>query len=99
MGRAKSFEFWVLSFELAGKADWEVLCHWDVLSFEFGLPSQTYYSELKIQTSAKPLTRLAELLCRSPVLLLLRGLLPHGAAEDVGQRGIEGGACQLLDLL
>ena len=32
-------------------------------------------------------------------LLLLRGLFAHGAAEEFGQRGIEGGACLLFDLL
>ena len=30
---------------------------------------------------------------------VLRGLLAHGAAEEFGQRGIEGGAGLLLDLL
>ena len=30
---------------------------------------------------------------------MLRGLVVHGAAEKFGQRGIEGGAGLLLDLL
>lgn len=36
---------------------------------------------------------------RGSGLLLLRGLFAHGAAEEVGQRWVEGGACQLFDLL
>ena len=32
-------------------------------------------------------------------LLLLRGLFAHDVAEEFGQRGIEGRACQLFDLL
>jgi hypothetical protein len=32
-------------------------------------------------------------------LLMLRGLFSHDVAEEVGQRGVEGGACQLFDLL
>jgi hypothetical protein len=40
--RAKSSEFLVLSFGLAGKADWGVLSHWEVMSFELGPSSQVY---------------------------------------------------------
>lgn len=47
-----------------------------------------------------PLVRyLVHLMRHALRLLLLRGLFAHGAAEEFGQRGIEGGACLLFDLL
>jgi hypothetical protein len=53
-------------------------------------------------TNSEPRTQHSELLRESRharVRLLLRGLFAHDTAEEFGQRGVEGGACQLLDLL
>jgi hypothetical protein len=55
--------------------------------------------KLELRFSNSPSSRFSRESRQARVRLLLLWLFAHDVAEEFGQRGIEGGACQLFDLL
>jgi len=55
--------------------------------------------KLELRVSNSPSSRFSRESRQARGRLLLRGLFAHDVAEEFGQRGVEGGACQLFDLL
>ena len=66
-----------------------------------GLPAGVFgcCSPGKVRHLIHPRSTTSDYISRRGLFSVLRGLLAHGAAEEFGQRGVEGGAGLLLDLL